>query len=64
MGINEVNSNVAQNTMVVADITKNIAEISMDAKEVGSGSAQVQKKASGLSDLAHNLEKLMKQFVL
>ena len=64
MGINEVNSNVAQNTMVVADITKNIAEISMDAKQVGTGSSQVQNKAMALSQLAHDLENLMKHFTV
>ncbi len=61
-GIAEVNENVAQSTVVVADITRNIAEINEEANQVGAGSSQVQMKAQGLSDLAIQLEKLVKQF--
>jgi methyl-accepting chemotaxis protein len=62
LGIAEVNENVAQSTAVIADITKNIAEINQEANQVGEGSNQVQISAQGLSDLAAQLEKLMKQF--
>lgn len=62
LGIAEVNENVAQSTAVVADITRNIAEINQEANQVGDGSNQVQISAQGLSDLAAQLEKLMKQF--
>ena len=61
-GIIEVNENVAQSTIVVADITKNISEINDEANQVGVSSNQVQMKAQGLSDLAVQLEKLIKQF--
>ena len=61
-GISEVNENVAQSTLAVSDITMNIAQINEAANQVGSGSTQVQSKAQGLSDLAVQLEKLVKQF--
>lgn len=61
-GIIEVNENVAQSTVVVADITKNITEINQEANQVGEGSMQVQKSAQDLSELAVQLEKLMKRF--
>lgn len=62
LGIAEVNENVAQSTAVIADITRNIAEINQEANQVGEGSNQVQISAQGLSDLAAQLENLMKQF--
>jgi methyl-accepting chemotaxis protein len=61
-GISEVNENVAQSTVAVADITKNIAQINDAANQVGTGSTQVQSKAQSLSDLAAQLEKMVKQF--
>jgi methyl-accepting chemotaxis protein len=61
-GIAEVNENVAQSTIVIADITKNIAEINHEANQVGESSSQVQSSAQGLSDLAVQLEMLIKKF--
>lgn len=61
-GIAEVNENVAQSTVVIIDISKNIVEINTEANQVGDSSSQVQKSAQGLSELAAQLEKLMKQF--
>ncbi|MBF0303749.1 MAG: methyl-accepting chemotaxis protein [Desulfamplus sp.] len=61
-GIADVNESMAQSTNVVADMTRNISEINKEANQVGSGSSQVQSSAKGLSDLASELEKLMKQF--
>jgi methyl-accepting chemotaxis protein len=61
-GIAEVNENVAQSTIVIADITKNIAEINHEANQVGESSSQVQSSAQGLSELAVQLEVLIKKF--
>ncbi len=61
-GIVEVNENVAQSTVVIAEITKNIAEINQEATQVGASSSQVQASAQGLSDLAAQLQELMKKF--
>ncbi|WP_240194788.1 methyl-accepting chemotaxis protein [Desulfobulbus rhabdoformis] len=61
-GIGEVNDNVAQSSMVVADITKNVQEISHQSSQVGDGSAQVQASAQSLSDLASQLEIMVKKF--
>ncbi|MBF0412688.1 MAG: methyl-accepting chemotaxis protein [Desulfamplus sp.] len=61
-GIADVNESMAQSSNVVADMTRNISEINKEANQVGSGSSQVQSSAKGLSDLASELEKLMKQF--
>jgi methyl-accepting chemotaxis protein len=62
MGITEVNENVAQSTAVIAEITKSIAEINHEAGMVGQSSGQVQSSAQGLSELAAQLQELMKRF--
>jgi len=62
MGIAEVNENVAQSSLVVADITRDVSEISRQSIQVGDGSSQVQASAQSLSDLANQLELLVKQF--
>lgn len=61
-GIAEVNENVAQSTVVVTEITHDVAQISQQSNQVGDGSAQVQASAQSLSDLADQLEQLVKQF--
>lgn len=61
-GIAEVNENVAQSTAVVTDIAKDIAGINQQSSQVGDGSSQVQTSAQGLSELARQLETLVKQF--
>jgi methyl-accepting chemotaxis protein len=61
-GIAEVNENVAQSTLVIADITRDIAGINQQANQVGDGSRQVQLSAQGLSDLAVQLENLVRKF--
>lgn len=63
-GISDVNENMAQSTTVVADMTRNISEINMETNQVGGGSSQVQISADGLSELAGQLETLMKQFTV
>jgi methyl-accepting chemotaxis protein len=61
-GIAEVNENVAQSTVVVTDITRDVTEISRQSTQVGEGSAQVQTSAQTLSELAVQLEMLVKKF--
>ena len=61
-GIAEVNENVAQSTVVIADITRDIAGINQQSTQVEDGSGQVQMSAQGLSELAAQLENLVKRF--
>lgn len=61
-GIAEVNENVAQSTVVVTDITRDVTSISQQSNQVGEGSAQVQASAQSLSELATQLELLVKKF--
>ncbi|WP_448872479.1 HAMP domain-containing methyl-accepting chemotaxis protein [Desulfobulbus propionicus] len=62
MGIAEVNENVAQSTVVVGDITRDVTEISHQSTQVGDGSSQVQVSAQTLSNLAGQLEMMVKKF--
>jgi methyl-accepting chemotaxis protein len=62
MGIAEVNENVAQSSVVVADITRDVSQISLQSTQVGDGSTQVQASAQSLSDLADQLELMVKKF--
>ncbi len=62
MGIAEVNENVAQSSVVVADITRNVSDISCQSNQVGDGSSQVQASAQNLSDLALQLEQMVRKF--
>ncbi|MBU1233148.1 MAG: methyl-accepting chemotaxis protein [Proteobacteria bacterium] len=61
-GIVEVNESMAQSTVVIADITRDIAGINQQSNEVGDGSGQVQQSAQGLAELAVQLEALVKKF--
>ncbi len=62
MGIAEVNENVAQSSVVVADITRAVSDINNQSNHVGDGSSHVQVSAQSLSDLALQLEQLVKKF--
>jgi len=48
--------------VVVAGITRDIAQINEQSSQVGDGSTQVQLSAQGLSVLADQLENLVKGF--
>ena len=61
-GIVEVNENVAQSTAVITDITRDISDIHQQSIQVGEGSNQVQLSAKGLSDLAEQLQNMVKRF--
>ena len=61
-GIAEVNENVAQSTVVITDITRDIAGINQQSTQVGDGSGQVQLSAQSLAELAVQLENLVKKF--
>ena len=61
-GITEVNESVAQSTVVIANITQDISGINQQSSMVGDGSRQVEESAQGLSELASQLENLVKRF--
>ena len=61
-GIAEVNENVAQSSVVIADITRDISGINQQSIQVGEGSSQVQLSVHDLSELAIQLEGLVKKF--
>ncbi|MGD9947184.1 MAG: methyl-accepting chemotaxis protein [Desulfobulbus sp.] len=62
MGIAEVNENVAQSSVVVADITRDVSDISLQSTQVRDGSSHVQSSAQTLSELADQLEAMVKKF--
>ena len=61
-GIAEVNESVAQSTVVIANITQDVSGINQQSSMVGDGSRQVESNAQGLSELASQLENLVKRF--
>ena len=61
-GVQEVNENVNQTTLVAGDVTQNIAQVNRAAEETRSGSEQVSSSSEKLSELAENLDSMMKQF--
>lgn len=61
-GIAEVNQNVAQSSVAIADIARDIAQMNQQLGRFGDGSNQVQTSAQGLSDLANQLNNMMRQF--
>lgn len=61
-GIAEVNQNVAQSSVAIADIARDIAQMDQQLGRFGDGSNQVQTSAQGLSDLANQLNDMMKRF--
>ncbi len=61
-GIAEVNENAAQSAVAVAAITRDIAGIDQQSRQVGDGSNHVQMSAKSLSDLALQLQKLVEHF--
>jgi len=63
-GIADVNENVAQSTMGITNITHGIAEINLQSTQVQDGSNQVQLSAQGLSDLAVQLDTIVKRFAV
>jgi len=62
LGIAEVNENVAHSTGVIAEIARDIGSINRQSNQVKNGSSQVQLSAQGLSELAAQLENLVKKF--
>lgn len=61
-GVSEVNSNAAHSSMVVAEIVRDISLISNESSQVETVSHEVEKSASGLSELANHLTSLVNQF--
>jgi len=60
--LNEVNDNISQNSTVASDIAREIAEVTASTGELTDSSAQVNLQSTELSNLASQLEKIVKQF--
>ncbi len=61
-GVEEVNVNVNQTSLVADSVTGEIAEVSQSAGEINSGSGQVKESAKALSELAEDLNGLVRRF--
>ncbi|MCG8636813.1 MAG: methyl-accepting chemotaxis protein [Desulfobacterales bacterium] len=61
-GVEDVNENVTQTSVVAQGVTGEIAEVSQAASQINSGSSQVRQSASDLSELAGNLSRMVGRF--
>jgi len=61
-GIIEVNENVSHSSLVIGNVTRDIAMINQQSSQVGDGSNQVQLNAQSLSALADQLGSMVKGF--
>jgi len=61
-GISEVNSSAANSSVVVAEIARDISLISNESSQVETASREVEKSATGLSELANHLNSLVNIF--
>ena len=61
-GIGEVNENVAQSTVVISGITRDITDINQQSKQVGDSSRLVETTVHGLSSLATRLADMVEKF--
>lgn len=61
-GIAEVNENVAQSSVTINDVSLEIGEINNTSTEINSASENVKQSAAGLSELAGQLDGLVKRF--
>jgi methyl-accepting chemotaxis protein len=62
MGIDEVNENVAQSSTVSAEIARDIVEVTLAAEETSKNSSLVNERATGLSELAAQLKRIVDRF--
>ncbi|MEA1922389.1 MAG: HAMP domain-containing methyl-accepting chemotaxis protein [Pseudomonadota bacterium] len=60
--LNEVNDNISQTSTVAAEIASEIAEVTTATQELTDSSSQVNLQSTDLSNLADQLEKIVKQF--
>ena len=63
-GVQEVNQNVNQTSVVATEVTQDIHQVSQASDEMNTGSLQVNTSASELSELAENLNELVRRFKL
>lgn len=61
-GVSEVNSSAANSSVVVAEIARDINLISNESSQVETASHEVEKSATGLSQLANHLNSLVSKF--
>lgn len=62
LGIEEVNENVAQSSKVSAEIARDIVEVTRAAEDSSNNSTLVNERATGLSELAELLKKIVDRF--
>ena len=60
--LNEVNDNITQSSTVASDIASEIAEVTGATQELTDNSSQVNLQSTELSNLADQLEQIVKQF--
>ncbi len=60
--LNEVNDNISQTSTVASEIASEIAEVTTATQELTDNSSQVNLQSTELSNLADQLEKIVKQF--
>jgi len=63
-GVQGINENVNQVSSIASEVTKNIHDVSQASNEIKSGSTEVNSSSSQLSNLAENLNTMMKRFKL
>ena len=61
-GIQEVNENVNQSSTVSAEISQDIADVSVSMNEMSTSSNQVNQSAQELSQLSESLKQMVEQF--
>ncbi len=63
-GTSDVNNNIAESSAVANEITQSIEEIHQSTDEMKNSSSQAKDQSKRLSELASNLNKMMKQFTV
>jgi methyl-accepting chemotaxis protein len=61
-GVQEVNENINQTSAVAGEVSQDVAEVSQVAAEMNTGSTRVSESAVELSDLAEELNQLVRKF--
>lgn len=61
-GVQDVNENVNQASVVAGEVSKDIAEVSQATGEMKTGSQQIKGNAEELSQLAEQLNEMIRQF--
>jgi methyl-accepting chemotaxis protein len=62
LGVQEINESVNQISAVTGEVTQDVAQISRAAQETNTGSKQINENAVDLSNLAEELNEMVKRF--